>query len=96
VTFNNGKATAMLDHDNLGGTIDVPPDKRVENIAVTGTPSNGNYSFFVNSFNASSPEGSDAFTLRIGSGKNIQTLSGTIADGQNSTPLVLVFPPHGG
>jgi hypothetical protein len=95
VTFNNGKATATLDHDNLGGTIDAPPDKRVENIAVTGTPTNGSYTFFVNSFNAS-PAGSDAFTLRVGSGKNTQSLSGTIADGQNSSPLVLVFPPHGG
>ena len=28
VTFNSGKATATLDHDNLGGIIDAPPDKR--------------------------------------------------------------------
>jgi len=95
VTFNNGKATATLDHDNLGGTIDAPPDKRVENIAVNGMPSNGNYTFFVNSFNPSSPNASDPFTLRIGSGTHTQTLSGSLTGGQNSTPLVLVFPPHG-
>ena len=95
VTFNNGKATAALDHDNLGGIIDAPPDKRVENIAVNGTPSNGSYTFFVNSFNPSSENASDPFTLRIGSGTHTQTLSGSLTGGQNSTPLVLVFPPHG-
>jgi hypothetical protein len=94
VTFNNGKATAVLDHDNRGGIIDSPPDKRVENIAVNGTPSNGNYTFFVNSFSPSS-NGSDSFTLRVGSGTHIQTLSGSLTGGQNSSPLVLVFPPHG-
>jgi hypothetical protein len=95
VTFNNGKATATLDHDNLGEVIDAPPDKRVENIAVTGTPSNGSYTFFVNSFNPSSPNASDPFTLRVGSGSHQQTLSGSLTGGQNSAPLVLVFPPHG-
>ena len=95
VTFNNGKATATLDHDNLGGVIDAPPDKRVENIAVTGTPSNGSYTFFVNSFNPSSPNASDPFTLRVGSGSHQQTLSGSLTGGQNSSPLVIVFPPHG-
>ena len=94
VTFNNGRATAALDHDNLGGVIDAPPDKRVENIAVNGTPSNGSYTFFVNSFNPSSPNASDPFTLKIGSGTHIQTLSGSLTGGQNSAPLVLVFPPH--
>jgi hypothetical protein len=95
VTFNSGKATAVLDHDNLGGVIDAPPNKRVENIAVNGTPSNGSYTFFVNSFNPSSPDASDPFTLRIGSGTHTQMLSGSLTGGQNSAPLVLVFPPHG-
>jgi hypothetical protein len=96
VTFNGGRATATLDHDNLGGTIDAPPDKRVENIAVNGNPSNGNYTFFVNSFSPSSSNASDPFTLRIGSGSHQQTLSGSLTDGQNSAPLVLKFPPGGG
>jgi hypothetical protein len=95
VTFNNGKATATLDHDNLGGIIDAPPDKRVENIAVNGMPSAGSYTFFVNSFNPSSGNASDPFTLRIGSGSHQQTLSGSLTGGQNSAPLVLVFPPGG-
>jgi hypothetical protein len=43
--------TAQLDHDNLGGVIDVAPDKRVENISVTGPniPA-GSYAFFAHSF----------------------------------------------
>jgi uncharacterized protein YfaP (DUF2135 family) len=96
VPFNGGRATATLDHDNLGGTIDAPPGKRVENIAVNGNPSNGNYTFFVNSFSPSAPNASDPFTLRIGSGSHQQTLSGSLTDGQNSAPLVLKFPPGGG
>ena len=43
VAFNQAQATAMLDHDNLGGTIDVQPNRRVENIAIMGTPGAGNY-----------------------------------------------------
>ncbi len=51
VTFNNGGATAQLDHDNLGGRIDVGPDKRVENIVVTGENiPHGQYNFYVNNF----------------------------------------------
>jgi hypothetical protein len=96
VTFNNGRATATLDHDNLGGTIDAPPDKRVENIVVNGNPTAGNYTFFVNSFSPSSSNASDPFTLRIGSGSHQQTLSGSLTGGQNSAPLVLTFPPGGG
>lgn len=52
VTFNGGAATARLDHDNLGGTIDVQPNLRVENIAVTGTPAVGNYAFYVHNYSA--------------------------------------------
>ena len=51
VTFNNGGATAQLDHDNRGGRIDVGPDKRVENIVVTGESiPHGQYNFYVNNF----------------------------------------------
>ena len=89
VSYNGGRATAMLDHDNLGGTIDMPPMRRVENIAITGTPSNGPYRFFVDSF--STPNSSDAFTLRIGSGSNAQVLSTNLPAGQNSQSLTLNF-----
>lgn len=47
-----GGGVARLDHDNLGGTIDVQPNLRVENIAVTGTPAVGNYAFYVHNYSA--------------------------------------------
>jgi hypothetical protein len=46
-----GGATAALDADNLGGVINVAPDKRIENIQVSGaTPPVGTYTFFVRNF----------------------------------------------
>ncbi|CAN5511996.1 hypothetical protein BH20VER1_BH20VER1_03480 [soil metagenome] len=90
VTFNNGAATAMLDHDNLGGVIDAPPNRRIENIAITGTPSNGTYQFYVNSF--SSPNPSDFFTLTVRSGTQVQSISGNLNQGQNSQTLTVNFP----
>jgi hypothetical protein len=95
VTFSNGKATAVLDHDNRGGTIDARPDKRVENIVVNGDPASGTYTFFVNNFSGSGLTG-DRFKLRIGTGNNIQVLNGVLTDNQNSQPLSLVFPAPGG
>lgn len=94
VIFNDGRATAELDADNLGGKIDVPPSMRVENIVVNGVPLIGNYTFFVNSFSTSN--GSDSFTLRVSNGGSVQTISGTLSDGQNSTPIVITFGGTGG
>lgn len=45
-----GGSVARLDHDNLGGVIDVAPNLRVENIYVSGTPPVGNYQFYVHSY----------------------------------------------
>ncbi|MEP6821620.1 MAG: FecR domain-containing protein, partial [Chthoniobacterales bacterium] len=90
VSFNNGQAVAMLDNDNLGGTIDVPPSRRVENIVVTGTPSAGVYQFYVNSF--STPNSSDFYTLTIRSGSNVQTVSGNLGAGQTSQIISVNFP----
>jgi hypothetical protein len=92
VTFNNGRAVAMLDHDNRGATIDVPPSTRVENIAVNGIPLAGLYSFIVNNFNTSNA--SDSFTLRIFYNGQLQVVSGSLPGGQNSQP-VFVKVPHG-
>ena len=93
VTFNNGRATAMLDHDNLGGTIDAPPNVRVENIAINGTLSSGTYTFFGHSF--FTPNGTDTFTLTVSNNGHIQTISGTLANGQNSNSVVVTIPPGG-
>src|SRR5207249_1519489 len=50
VTFNNGRANAVLDHDNQGEIIDAQPNLRIENIAVNGVPSSGTYTFFAHSY----------------------------------------------
>jgi hypothetical protein len=92
VTFNNGRAVARLDHDNRGATIDVPPNIRVENIAVNGVPLAGLYTFIANNFNTSNA--SDSFTLRVFYNGQLQVVSGSLAGGQNSQPVV-VRVPHG-
>jgi hypothetical protein len=92
VTFNNGRAIAMLDQDNLGTTINFQPNIRVENIVVNGIPLEGLYSFIVNNF--STPNGSDGFTLRVFFNGHVQVFNGNLAGGQNSPP-VNVHVPHG-
>lgn len=90
VTFNNGRAIAMLDHDNLGSTIDVPPNIRVENLVVNGVPLAGLYSFVVNNFN--SPNAADSFTLRVFYNGRLQVVDGSLAGGQNSRPVTVEVP----
>jgi hypothetical protein len=90
VTFNNGQAVARLDRDNNGGTINFPPNIRVENIVVNGIPLAGLYSFMVNNFN--SPNGADSFTLRVLFNGRLQVFTGTVAAGQNSPPVVVQVP----
>ena len=93
VTFNNGQATAILDHDNRGEIIDVPPSLRVENIAINGVPSTGTYTFFANSFFTT--HGSDSFTLHVSGNGSTQTITGTLADGQNSRSVTVHVGPGG-
>ena len=92
VTFNNGRARALLDGDNLGNRIDIPPTTRVENISVNGIPLGGLYHFFVNNFN--SPNRTDSFTLRVFYNGQLQLVNGNLASGHNSPP-VIVQVPHG-
>ncbi len=74
VTFNNGRAIARLDHDNLGNRIDFQPNLRVENITVNGVPLGGLYTFIANNFNASG--GADSFTLRVFYNGQMQVING--------------------
>jgi hypothetical protein len=88
ITFNNGGATASLDRDNLGQTINIPPNTRIENIGVVGSniPA-GTYTFFARSF--SDPNGSTAYTL-TGTGNRGQTRviqTGTLLNGQQGPNL---------
>lgn len=93
VTFNNGRANAELDADNLGNHIDVPPNGRVENIVVRGVPVNGDYTFFVNSFSTSN--GSDSFTLRVSSNGTVQVITAAfMSNSSTSSPADYeVFSP---
>jgi hypothetical protein len=90
VTFNNGRALARLNNDNLGNRIDFPPNLRVENISVNGVPLSGLYSFIVNNFNT--PNGSDSFTLRVFYNGRLQLFSGNLGGGQSSPPLIVRVP----
>jgi len=90
VTFNNGRAIATLDHDNLGRTINFQPNIRVENIVINGIPLAGLYSFLVNNFNTQN--GSDAFTLRVFYNGHTQVFNGNLAGGQNSPPVIVQVP----
>jgi hypothetical protein len=90
VTFNNGRAVAMLDRDNNGNTINFPPNTRVENIVVNGVPLSGLYRFMVNNFN--STNASDFFTLRVFYNGRLQLVTGSLAAGQNSAPVVVHVP----
>lgn len=90
VTFNNGRAIAMLDRDNLGNRIDLPPNIRVENIVVNGIPLGGLYTFIVNNFNT--PNGADSFTLRVFYNGRLQVITGSLAGGQNSQPVIVRVP----
>jgi len=90
VTFNNGRAIATLDRDNLGKTINFQPNIRVENIVVNGIPLAGLYSFIVNNFNT--PNGSDGFTLRVFYNGQVQVFHGNLPGGQNSPPVIVQVP----
>lgn len=90
VTFNNGTASALLDHDNLGNTIDLPPTIRVENIVVNGIPLGGLYTFVVRNFN--SPNATDTFTLRVFYNGRLQVITGSLANGQASVPVFVQVP----
>jgi hypothetical protein len=90
VNFNNGRANARLDQDNIGQTINFPPHTRVENIVVNGIPLAGLYTFMANNFNASN--GTDSFVLRVLYNGHLQVINGTLAGGQNSPPIIVQVP----
>ena len=94
ITFNNGGATATLDHDNVGPTIDAQPNQRIENIRITGSniPA-GTYNFFVRNFSG----GTSPFTLNAtgNGGQTTQTLTGTLTNSGQNSPTLSVTSPGG-
>lgn len=95
IVFNEGGATAMLDQDNLGGIIDVPPDTRVENIIVNGDdiPA-GNYVFFVDAFSIRG-DGRTGFTLNTSGdgGATFETLMDDLGPGEDSVDAIVTLGP---
>jgi hypothetical protein len=84
-------ATAALDHDNLGGQIDVAPDLRVENITVNGTPPAGTYAFFVKSFRDSNPSTTGVVRITGDNGLSGREFSTTLVSGQESDRYNVLF-----
>lgn len=94
VVFNAGRATAALDHDNLGGTIDIQPNQRVENIIVTRMPLAGTYTFYAEDFihNITGPTVA-TLTLSSDSGRTVQQTTFTFTtSGQTSPSLTVTWP----
>lgn len=87
VTLTGG-AVARLDHDNLGGVIDVAPDKRVENIVVNGTQFPvGQYAFYAHSYSGNNNGLPTVVQIRVTGNANATSLtdSATLSSGQNSS-----------
>ncbi|MEJ0000077.1 MAG: hypothetical protein WDO13_13450 [Verrucomicrobiota bacterium] len=76
MTFNNGRATATLDVDNIG-QVNGPNGERIENIVVSGTPASGSYQFYAQYFNGTST--SVPYTLTVTGSGATQTHSGTLS-----------------
>lgn len=92
IVFNNGQATATLDFDNLGNTINQQPDVRVENIVVNGQVPGGVYNFLVDLFSArSNPTTPFTLTMTGDGGQTTQTVTGILQSG-DSGPIPLVVP----
>lgn len=94
-TFADGMAEAILDHDNLGGVIDVPPDLRVENITVnpiggaTQVPS-GTYQFYVHNY---SGDQTDAVLRYTANGaQNVSVVNLTLTENQTSPTYTISVP----
>lgn len=93
ITFNDGGATATLDADNLGGVVNVQPDQRVENIAVTGTniPA-GTYTFIVDNFSNRGNAVTDFELITTGNGRDFTSTRGSLGAGEESPGIPVVSP----
>lgn len=93
LTVNLGSGSvARLDHDNLGGVIDVAPNLRVENIYVSGTPPVGNYQFYVNSYSVNNNGNPTTATVNLtgDGGVTGRTYTSTLGNSQRNSPTYTV------
>jgi hypothetical protein len=89
--FNSGLATATLDADNLGSTINIAPDVRYENISVTGIPESGTYTFSVE--NKGGPTTDAIFRYSTDGGATVSEATFTLTSGGGSiTAATVTFP----
>ena len=88
-----GGAIAKLDHDNLGGTIDIAPDQRVENIVVNGTSIQvGTYTYYVYSYSGNNGGAPTTAIVRIsGASGSTSQYSTTLANHETSPNYVVNY-----
>lgn len=87
-------ATAKLDHDNLGGVIDIAPNQRAENIVVTGSQIPvGNYIFSAHSFSGNNNGLPTSVQVRVTGNGNATSLtdSVTLSSGQSSSNYIVNY-----
>lgn len=93
-----GRATAQLDHDNLGGVIDAAPDKRIENIAVTGQQiPTGMYDFYAHSYSGNNNGLPTNVQIRVTGNGNATSLTDTVtlSSGQTSNNYKVDYKGNG-
>ncbi len=93
-TVTLGSATARLDHDNLGSVIDAAPDKRIENIMVTGSQIPvGLYSFSAHSFSGNNNGLPTTVQIRVTGDANATALTNTatLSSGQTSSNYIVNY-----
>ena len=94
----SGGATAELDHDNLGDTIDISPDQRVENLTVTGSQiPTGEYKYSAHSYSGNNNGLPTNVQIRVtGDGNNTSlTDTVTLSNGQTSGNYIVNFQGTG-
>lgn len=90
----NEGSRAQLDHDNQGSKIDLAPDKRVENITVTGSGiPTGNYTFFARSFSGNNGGLPTTVQIRVTGNNDLTSYADTfsLASSQNSNNYIVNY-----
>lgn len=93
LSVNEG-SSAQLDHDNVGNIIDLAPDKRVENITVTGSDiPTGNYTFFARSFSGNNGGLPTTVQIRVTGNNDLTSYADTfsLANNQNSNNYIVKY-----
>ncbi|MDP2794819.1 MAG: FecR domain-containing protein [Sulfurisoma sp.] len=92
-----GGAVAQLDHDNVGGQIDVAPDQRVENIIVNGSlMPRGDYTFYAHSYSGNNGGLSTTAVVKVaGADGVLNQYTTTLANDEQSPNYLVAHTPAG-